>query len=84
MRIRKRCMRYAILASTLDGEGKWAEAESLHREGLALWRKRAGNEDQQTLHTLHRLGLTLESEGKWAEAEACIAKGWPCGANGGK
>jgi tetratricopeptide (TPR) repeat protein len=42
----------------------------VHREALALWRKRAGNEDQETLHTLHRLGLTFEREGKWAEAEA--------------
>src|SRR5258705_4082750 len=58
------------LGSTLEGEGKWAEAESAHREALVVWRKRAGNEDQQTLHTLHRLGLTLENEGKWAEAES--------------
>jgi tetratricopeptide (TPR) repeat protein len=57
------------LGLTLEAEGKWAEAETIHREALALWRKRAGNEDPQTLYTLSRLGSTLESEKKWAEAE---------------
>ncbi len=36
---------------------------------MALWRKRAGNQDSQTLYTLSRLGLVLEAEGKLAEAE---------------
>jgi len=58
------------LGITLEYAGKWAEAETVHREALAAWRKRAGNDDPQTLYTLDRLGWTLEGEGKWSEAES--------------
>jgi len=45
------------LGLTLEGESKWAEAETMHREALALWRKRAGNEDPQTLYALRNSGF---------------------------
>jgi len=45
------------------------EAESVHREQVASWGKRAGNDDPQTLYALRELGITLEYGGKWAEAE---------------
>jgi len=57
------------LALSLGGQGKWTEAESVHREALALWRKRAGNENLQTLSAIRNLATTLEGEGKWSEAE---------------
>jgi tetratricopeptide (TPR) repeat protein len=57
------------LASTLEAQGKWSEAEAEHREALIGWRKLAGNEDPQTMYTLRSLGLVLETEHKWSEAE---------------
>ena len=58
------------LGLAFDGEGKWPEAEAVHREEVAAWRKHAGNEDPETLFRLRRLGFALEAEGKWPEAEA--------------
>jgi hypothetical protein len=57
------------LGITLEFEGRWAEAEIVHQESLASWRKRAGNDDPQTLYTLDRLAWTLEGQAKWSEAE---------------
>ena len=58
------------LGTTLEGEGKWQDAENVWREGLAAWRERSGNEDANTLYALRDLGITLDGEGKWVEAEA--------------
>jgi tetratricopeptide (TPR) repeat protein len=41
----------------------------VHREQVASWGKRAGNDDPQTLYALRELGITLEYGGKWSEAE---------------
>src|SRR6185503_5937898 len=62
---------YALrdLGQALEGKGNWSEAEALHREELAAWRKRAGNSDSEMLYALHKLGVTLEFDGKWAVAE---------------
>jgi tetratricopeptide (TPR) repeat protein len=57
------------LGLTFEGTGKWAEAEEVHREALALWRKRSGNEDVQTLYAMRNLAATLDGAGKWPEAE---------------
>jgi len=37
---------------------------------LAAWRKRAGNDDPQTLYALDKLGWALQGVGKWPEAES--------------
>jgi tetratricopeptide (TPR) repeat protein len=57
------------LGITLEYEGKWAEAEKVHREELISWSKWVGNDDPQTLYTLDRLGSALTGVGKWSEAE---------------
>jgi tetratricopeptide (TPR) repeat protein len=57
------------LGLALESQAKWPEAETLHREALASWRKQLGNEDPQTLYALRDLASTLEGQGKWSEAE---------------
>jgi eukaryotic-like serine/threonine-protein kinase len=58
-----------------DRRAKLAEAEALAREGLAIRRKRFGNERGETAWGLHTLAVVLweeEEEGKLAEAESAI------------
>jgi len=57
------------LGVTLDAQRKWSEAESVRREQVASWNKRAGNDDPKRLYALRELGITLEYGEKWAEAE---------------
>src|SRR5260370_31155586 len=52
----------------LEAAGKLPEAEALFRELLAARRKRAGNEDPETLYAMRNLARTLEAEGKRSEA----------------
>jgi serine/threonine protein kinase len=57
------------LATTLESEGKWSDAETARREALVEYRKQLGNDDTVALYAFRRLGLTIEAEGKWPEAE---------------
>ena len=41
----------------LEGEGKWAEAETLHRQALVSWRKGEAKGGSETAYTLHKLGV---------------------------
>ena len=61
---------YALrnLAGVLEDQGKWPEAETLHREELAFWRKREGNSSSDTAYTLHELGVAISANGKWPQA----------------
>jgi tetratricopeptide (TPR) repeat protein len=56
------------LARTLEGEGKWEEAELAHREALGLWQKRAGKEDPHALSELEGLVRALMAQKKSGDA----------------
>jgi eukaryotic-like serine/threonine-protein kinase len=61
-----------------DRQTKLAEAETLARAGLAIRRKRFGNESDETAWGLHTLAVVLweeQGEGKLAEAEGAIREG---------
>ena len=57
------------LALVLRDQGKFADAESLHREALELRRKIQGGENPDVAESLNNLALVLRSEGKLAESE---------------
>jgi tetratricopeptide (TPR) repeat protein len=57
------------VAQALSGQGKYAEAEAMHRETLAL-REVSGKEHPHTLTSMHNLALALSDQGKYEEAEA--------------
>jgi len=48
---------------------EYDEAETLHREALAIRRQMRGNEHAEVAESLHGLARTLESHGRAAEAE---------------
>jgi len=52
-----------------SGQGKYAEAEQMHRETLALRDRVLGKEHPDTLTSMNNLANTLSSQGKYAEAE---------------
>ncbi|KAF4152330.1 hypothetical protein CNMCM6069_002267 [Aspergillus lentulus] len=58
------------LGLVLDREGKYKEAEAMHRRALEGHEKALGSEHPNTLTSVSNLGLVLEREGKYKEAEA--------------
>jgi hypothetical protein len=62
------------LALTLEGEGKWPEAEAVHREALTVSRKLGGPEGPEALVDLERLVRVLMAEKKFGEAEPLMAQ----------
>ena len=57
------------LASALDDEGRFADAQELYLETLELDRRILGPEHPETLRVMHRLALTLQEQGRFAESE---------------
>ena len=57
------------LADSLSHQGKYAEAEEMQREGLAVSKRVLGAEHPQTLTAAGNLALSLKRQGKFAEAE---------------
>jgi tetratricopeptide (TPR) repeat protein len=57
------------LAELLDYRGRYAEAEPLHRRGLAIREKVLGPEHPDVAASLNNLAVLLKSQGKYAEAE---------------
>ncbi|KAI0569990.1 TPR-12 multi-domain protein [Pyrenophora tritici-repentis] len=60
----------SMLAHTLCGQGKYAEAEVIDRETLALREKVSGKEHPDTITSMNHLAQALGGQGKYAEAEA--------------
>jgi CHAT domain-containing protein len=61
---------YHNLASTLGFQGKYAEAEALHRTALAIRLKALGEAHSDTARSYNNLAYILRYQGKYAEAEA--------------
>ena len=61
---------YNNLAATLGDQGKYAEAEAMHRRALAIRLKALGEDHPDTATSYNNLAVTLGSQGKYAEAEA--------------
>jgi tetratricopeptide (TPR) repeat protein len=58
------------LATTADAEGRFKEAESLHRQVLEMRRRLLGPEHPDTLNSMHGLAKAYYGQGKYADAEA--------------
>jgi tetratricopeptide (TPR) repeat protein len=58
------------LAQALSGQGKYAEAEVMHRETLALSEEVLEKEHPDTLGRMNNLAQALSDQGKYTEAEA--------------
>jgi Flp pilus assembly protein TadD len=58
------------LALSLRQQGKYAEAEAMHRQTLQLREMVLGKEHPDTLGSMNNLALSLRQQGKYAEAEA--------------
>jgi tetratricopeptide (TPR) repeat protein len=65
------------LGGVLQAQGKFAEAETVYREALAMRRKLLGSEHPGVANLLGGLAEVLLAQGKFAEAEAsareCLA-----------
>jgi tetratricopeptide (TPR) repeat protein len=58
------------LAGVLDRQGKYEEAEAIHRQTLALTEKVLSKEHPDTLGSMNNLARVLDRQGKYEEAEA--------------
>ena len=54
------------LARVLDNQGKYEEAEEMHRQALALRETVLGKEHPDTLTSMNNLALVLDSQGKYS------------------
>lgn len=58
-----------LLASILDDQGKYDEAETMHRQTLTSMETLLGKEHPETLISMNELALVLAAQGKYDEAE---------------
>jgi Flp pilus assembly protein TadD len=58
------------LARVLGSQGKYDEAEAMHRQALQLSEEVLGQEHSTTLASMDNLARVLRSQGKYDEAEA--------------
>ena len=58
------------LAHAFSGQGKYAQAEALLREVLAIAKRLCGENHPNTLLTAGNVALSLSNQGKYADAEA--------------
>uniref|UniRef100_A0A7S4RW18 Kinesin light chain n=1 Tax=Ditylum brightwellii TaxID=49249 RepID=A0A7S4RW18_9STRA len=64
------------LANVLDGQGKYVEAEMMHRLCWEAKKKELGEEHPDTLTSLHNMVLALGNQGNYAEAETLYQQCW--------
>jgi Tfp pilus assembly protein PilF len=57
------------LGSVLSDQGKYEQAEEMHRKTLALCETVLGKEHPSTLTNINNLGLTLSARGKYEQGE---------------
>jgi ankyrin repeat protein/tetratricopeptide (TPR) repeat protein len=58
------------LAAVLRDQGKYQEAESMHRQALATRERLLGKEHPDTLTSMNNLAAVLRDQGKYQEAES--------------
>ena len=58
------------LGLVLESQGRYEEAETMHRRALEAREKVLGPEHPDTLTSVSNLGSVLERQGKYEEAEA--------------
>ena len=57
------------IAEALRSQGKYAEAEAIHRETLSDYEKVLGRDHPSTLASMNNLAAVLDKQGKCIEAE---------------
>jgi tetratricopeptide (TPR) repeat protein len=57
------------VARALEDQGKYDEAEAMHRETLALSKKLFGDEHPKTLRSMYNVARALHKQEKYTEAE---------------
>ncbi len=62
------------LAGLYMEQGKYAEAELLFKQSLAIREKVVGSENPDVAESLNNLGLLYQREGKYVEAESCFER----------
>ena len=68
------CFTLNTLASELQGQGKYDEAEPLCREALEVQRETLGNRHPGTLASISNLGVVLQAKGDLAAAEPLLCE----------
>lgn len=58
------------LATVLEYQGRYVEAEGIYRQALRPKQKVLGHEHSDTLHGKYKLAGALLDQGRYAEAEA--------------
>jgi tetratricopeptide (TPR) repeat protein len=61
--------RQGTLATVTEMQGKFAEAEQLHRQALDIKRRVLGEEHPATLDSVNNLAIVVTMQGQFAEAE---------------
>src|SRR5271157_1916283 len=56
------------LADVYDNQGKYADAEGLHKRALAIREKALGKDHPQVADTLNNLAIVYRAQAKYAEA----------------
>uniref|UniRef100_A0A7S4RF89 Kinesin light chain n=1 Tax=Ditylum brightwellii TaxID=49249 RepID=A0A7S4RF89_9STRA len=64
------------LACALDDQGKYAQAEALHRQCWEVRKKTLGEHHQGTLESIIGIANALDCQGKYAQAEALHRQCW--------
>jgi CHAT domain-containing protein/tetratricopeptide (TPR) repeat protein len=57
------------LAIVYEEQGRYAEAEGIHKRALAIREKALGTDHPDVAQSLHNLGVVYNDQGKYAEAE---------------
>jgi TolA-binding protein len=61
------------LATSLNNQGKYVEAEAMYRQTLELRETVLGKDHPNTLISMMGLATSLNDQGKYAEAKAVLA-----------
>ena len=63
------------VASNLNAQGRYAEAEPLYRKGLEIFERVLGTDHPSTASSYNNVAYNLNAQGRYAEAEPLYGKG---------
>ena len=66
---------YNNVAANLDAQGRYKEAEPLHRKGLEIRKQTLGDTHHDTATSYNNIALNLDAQGRYKEAEPLHRKG---------